>query len=234
MAGGLDSFDWLKDRIKKPKVVVDLSGIEELKGVRADRRRHRDRRHDHADRSGEAIPSSGRSTACWRRPPNWWPRRRSATRAPSAATCRRTRAAGITAAAGRVIAPAATSAMPIRRGPQPRARDSPRRPLRGRESVGHGPGADRARRQVRDAHAQGRARGGRRRLFHRSGNRHHAPAHPAARRSADGHSHSLHMGRRAILFRESARPERVGLSAVERGVGDGAYQATTSSESASP
>ena len=35
LAGGLDSFDWLKDRIKKPKVVVDLSGIEELKGVRS-------------------------------------------------------------------------------------------------------------------------------------------------------------------------------------------------------
>jgi len=35
LAGGLDSFDWLKDRIKKPKAVVDLSGIEELKGVRA-------------------------------------------------------------------------------------------------------------------------------------------------------------------------------------------------------
>jgi xanthine dehydrogenase YagS FAD-binding subunit len=34
MAGGLDSFDWLKDRIKKPKAVVDLSGIAELKGVR--------------------------------------------------------------------------------------------------------------------------------------------------------------------------------------------------------
>jgi xanthine dehydrogenase YagS FAD-binding subunit len=34
LAGGLDSFDWLKDRIKKPKAVVDLSGIEELKGVR--------------------------------------------------------------------------------------------------------------------------------------------------------------------------------------------------------
>ncbi|MFZ0924552.1 MAG: FAD binding domain-containing protein, partial [Candidatus Acidiferrales bacterium] len=34
LAGGMDSFDWLKDRIKKPKVVVDLSGIEELKGVR--------------------------------------------------------------------------------------------------------------------------------------------------------------------------------------------------------
>jgi xanthine dehydrogenase YagS FAD-binding subunit len=34
LAGGLDSFDWLKDRIKKPKIVVDLSGVEELKGIR--------------------------------------------------------------------------------------------------------------------------------------------------------------------------------------------------------
>jgi xanthine dehydrogenase YagS FAD-binding subunit len=35
LAGGMDSFDWLKDRIKKPKVVIELSGVEELKGVRA-------------------------------------------------------------------------------------------------------------------------------------------------------------------------------------------------------
>jgi xanthine dehydrogenase YagS FAD-binding subunit len=35
LAGGLDSFDWLKDRIKKPNVVVDLSGVEELKGIRS-------------------------------------------------------------------------------------------------------------------------------------------------------------------------------------------------------
>jgi xanthine dehydrogenase YagS FAD-binding subunit len=34
LAGGLDSMDWLKDRIKKPKVVVDLSGVEGLKGIR--------------------------------------------------------------------------------------------------------------------------------------------------------------------------------------------------------
>jgi xanthine dehydrogenase YagS FAD-binding subunit len=34
LAGGLDTFDWLKDRIKKPKVVVDLSGVDELKGIR--------------------------------------------------------------------------------------------------------------------------------------------------------------------------------------------------------
>src|SRR5271154_356221 len=34
MAGGLDSFDWLKDRIKRPKVVVDLSQMQDLRGVR--------------------------------------------------------------------------------------------------------------------------------------------------------------------------------------------------------
>ena len=34
LAGGLDSLDWLKDRIKRPRVVVDLSGVDELKGVR--------------------------------------------------------------------------------------------------------------------------------------------------------------------------------------------------------
>ena len=34
MAGGLDSFDWLKDRIKRPKVLVDLSQVKELVGVR--------------------------------------------------------------------------------------------------------------------------------------------------------------------------------------------------------
>jgi len=34
LAGGLDSFDWLKDRLKKPKAVIDLSGVQELKGVR--------------------------------------------------------------------------------------------------------------------------------------------------------------------------------------------------------
>src|SRR5437879_7708103 len=34
LAGGLDSMDWLKDRIRKPKVVVDLGGIKELRGIR--------------------------------------------------------------------------------------------------------------------------------------------------------------------------------------------------------
>ena len=34
LAGGLDSFDWLKDRTKRPGVVVDLSQIKELRGIK--------------------------------------------------------------------------------------------------------------------------------------------------------------------------------------------------------
>ncbi len=34
MAGGLDSFDWLKDRIKRPGVVVDLSQVQGLRGIK--------------------------------------------------------------------------------------------------------------------------------------------------------------------------------------------------------
>ena len=36
LAGGLDSFDWFKDRIKRPEVVIDLSQIKELRGIRTD------------------------------------------------------------------------------------------------------------------------------------------------------------------------------------------------------
>jgi xanthine dehydrogenase YagS FAD-binding subunit len=35
LAGGMDSFDWFKDRIKRPEVVIDLSQVRELRGVRA-------------------------------------------------------------------------------------------------------------------------------------------------------------------------------------------------------
>jgi xanthine dehydrogenase YagS FAD-binding subunit len=34
MAGGNDTFDWLKDRIKKPRVVVDLTMVNELRGIK--------------------------------------------------------------------------------------------------------------------------------------------------------------------------------------------------------
>jgi len=34
MAGGNDSIAWFKDRVKRPKQVIDLSGIAEMKGVK--------------------------------------------------------------------------------------------------------------------------------------------------------------------------------------------------------
>src|SRR5258708_32596941 len=34
MAGGYDSLSWFKERAKKPKAVIDLSNIAEMKGVR--------------------------------------------------------------------------------------------------------------------------------------------------------------------------------------------------------
>jgi xanthine dehydrogenase YagS FAD-binding subunit len=34
LAGGMDTFDWFKDRNKRRKVVVDLSGVEALRGVK--------------------------------------------------------------------------------------------------------------------------------------------------------------------------------------------------------
>jgi xanthine dehydrogenase YagS FAD-binding subunit len=34
MAGGLDTFDWLKDRTKRTQVVVDLSQVNELRGIK--------------------------------------------------------------------------------------------------------------------------------------------------------------------------------------------------------
>ena len=35
LAGGLDTFDWLKDRNKRPSVVIDLSGVDALRGITA-------------------------------------------------------------------------------------------------------------------------------------------------------------------------------------------------------
>ncbi len=34
LAGGMDTFDWFKDRVKRPEAVVDLGAIAELSGIR--------------------------------------------------------------------------------------------------------------------------------------------------------------------------------------------------------
>jgi xanthine dehydrogenase YagS FAD-binding subunit len=35
LAGGYDSLDWFKDRVKQPSAVIDLEGVAELRGVRS-------------------------------------------------------------------------------------------------------------------------------------------------------------------------------------------------------
>ena len=88
MAGGNDSLDWFKDRAKRPKAVIDLGGIAELKGIR-----------ETAD--GIEIGAlttlteiernpiiKERTTACSPMRPGGSPARRSATPARSAATSR--------------------------------------------------------------------------------------------------------------------------------------------------
>src|SRR5262249_59618701 len=34
LAGGLDSMDWLKDRLRRPRYVIDLSQIKDLVGIK--------------------------------------------------------------------------------------------------------------------------------------------------------------------------------------------------------
>ena len=66
MAGGYDSLDWFKDRIKTPEAVIDLDGIEELRGHPRDRRRYRDRTTDDAH-GGRACAYRSRAVRSARR-----------------------------------------------------------------------------------------------------------------------------------------------------------------------
>jgi CO/xanthine dehydrogenase FAD-binding subunit len=111
MAGGLDSFDWLKDRIKKPKVVVDLSGIAELKGVRttsdgieigAMTTLSEVVKHP-VIREKYSLLAEGAELAASPQIRN---------QGTLAATYRRTHVAGTTVRVGRATGPAETSAMP--------------------------------------------------------------------------------------------------------------------------
>ena len=202
LAGGLDSFDWLKDRIKRPRVVVDLSGVAELKGITSvgdgleigamttltEVVRHPSVRERYGIllQAAEAAASPqirnqgtmggnvSQDTRCWYYRAGW--------------PCYR---------AGGNICYADTP-----HGDQSRARDSRRRPLCRREPVGHGAGAHRVAGRdgdsqfVRRAH---RAGGG---LLHRSGHRHHTHDGAAHRRAADGDPPARHVGGRAVLLRE--------------------------------
>ncbi|MEZ5286389.1 MAG: FAD binding domain-containing protein [Vicinamibacterales bacterium] len=114
MAGGMDSFDWLKDRTKRTSAVVELSQVGELHGIResdggfeigamttlTDVAEHAGIR----DRFGMLAEAAGLVAS---------PQIRN--QGTLAAMSRRTPAAGITGAAGTATAQAATSVTPTRR-----------------------------------------------------------------------------------------------------------------------
>jgi xanthine dehydrogenase YagS FAD-binding subunit len=105
LAGGLDTFDWFKDRNKRRKVVVDLSGVQTLRGVKKT-----------AD-GGLEIGASTTLTDVASEPLVKQNYRLLSQAAALVASpqIRRTRAAGTTARDGPAIAPAATSATRTRR-----------------------------------------------------------------------------------------------------------------------
>ena len=134
LAGGMDSFDWLKDRIKRPKVVVDLSGIAELKGVRAT--------PDGIEIGAMTNPNGSSRASRHQREVQAAGGERGVSGVASNQKPGHTRWQRIPGRALLVL-PRGLAVLPRRRehllcrhtgGPQPRARDSACRPLRGGES----------------------------------------------------------------------------------------------------
>jgi xanthine dehydrogenase YagS FAD-binding subunit len=197
MAGGMDTFDWLKDRIRKPKFVVDLSGIEELKGVRSisdgieigatttltEVVKHPIIREKYGllAEAAELVASPqirnqgtiggnvSQDARCWYYRAGW--------------PCYR---------AGGNMCYADT----------PTARNREHAILHADRCVAVNPSDSAPALIALDAKFVLRT------------------SHIGARRSADGHSYSVGLGRRAVFFREGARSERLGFPTVECSLGD--------------
>ena len=156
LAGGNDSLDWFKDRIKRPKYVVDIARHRRAQGHSRDRRRRsRDRRAHDAHRSRAQRGHHGALQAARRR--------RTARREPADQELRHARRQRLS---GRALL-----VLPLRRGllsrgrqpllrgharrPEPRALPLGRGPLHRGEPVGYGAGARRARREDGGARPEG-------------------------------------------------------------------------------
>ena len=142
MAGGLDTFDWLKDRTKRPSVVVDLSQVAELRGIKEVNGGLEIGATDDADRGGAAPGGAGEVRAA-----DGSGRTGGLAADPQPGDARRERVAGHAL----LVLPERLVVLPGGRqhllrghadGDQPGARDSGGGPLRGGEPVGHGAGAD--------------------------------------------------------------------------------------------
>ena len=144
LAGGLDTFDWLKDRAKRTNVVIDLSQVNGAAGDQGGRRRAGDRRADDADRGGAAPGGAGAVRAA-----DGSGGTGGVAADPQPGDAGRERVAGHAV----LVLPERVDVLPGGRehllrghadGDQPGARDSAGGPVRGGEPVGHGAGADRA------------------------------------------------------------------------------------------
>ena len=162
LAGGLDTFDWLKDRTKRTSVVVDLSQIAGAAGDQGSGRRAGDRGDDDADRGGEAPGGAGEVRAA-----DGSGGTGGVAADPEPGDAGRERVAGHAV----LVLPERVDVLPGGRehllrghadGDQPGARDSGGGPVRGGEPVGHGAGADCAGRGDGDPE-RGRGAGGERR-----------------------------------------------------------------------
>ena len=142
MAGGLDTFDWLKDRTKRPSVVVDLSQVAELRGIKEVDGGLEIGATDDADRGGEAPGGAGEVRAA-----DGSGGTGGVAADPQPGDAGRERVAGHAL----LVLPQRLVVLPGGRqhllrghadGDQPGARDSGGGPVRGGEPVGHGAGAD--------------------------------------------------------------------------------------------
>ena len=221
LAGGLDSFDWLKDRIKRPSVVVDLSAIAELKGIRprgdgleigamttlTDVVRHPviQERYSILLKAAESAASPqirnqgtiggnvSQDTRCWYYRAGW-----SCYRA-GGNICYADTPTAINREHAIIDADRCVAVNPSDTSPALIALEA-EMVIRGRDGERIVPAED---------------------YFVGPGSRHHADDGAPHGRAADVHPVARIMGRRAFLLRESRRPECVGLPSRERRGGGG-------------
>ena len=231
LSGGLDSFDWFKDRIKRPAAVVDLVNLDELRGVRStgdgveigamttitnvatnpELMSSYSVLTDAA--AGVATPqirnrgtlggNLSQDTRCWYYRGGWpcYPGRRQHVLRVGA------------------------------HGHEPRALHHGLESLRCGEPFGYGSRSHRSGCPVRDPGSQGRARRRCRGLLHAAQRRHRAHDGPEARRAVDRDTAACPVGGGPVLLREVGGPQGVGLRSGDGGLGH-AYEWRRDRESA--
>ena len=222
MAGGNDSLDWFKDRVKRPKYVVDLTGIGALKGIRdaadggieigALTTLTEIERSDVVRTRYKVLADAARQS---REPANQKHRHDRRQRLPGRALLVLPLRRGLLSSRRqRVLRGYA-------RGAESRALSVGRRSLRRREPVRYGPGARGA--ECDDGHRrpERRAHRARRGVFHRPEHRHHAHDGAPARRGADGDPNPGRILGRDVLLREGRGSQHLGLPAREHRGRDG-------------